>query len=494
MVKRIISLIFLTLFFFTSYIQASPTDTEFIPSNKYFEVALNEISQAKESIKLYMYLVSLSDDEPNSQVFKLLDSLVKAKQRGVAVQVIFDQTLNFDEEQSENNLLQTKNQKAFEFLKKNNIPVFYDESENFTHAKTIVIDEETVIMGSSNWSKTALTKNHEINALIRSKEFAKNVLQDLSSIKPQENVPYSVTPTVPIPRSFLLKKKLLGEMVSESDIRAFDVTLYLYKTSSTNHDQPITLDYEELAKSLSINHMSKEDYRRQIRKVIEKLRDKYKLIEFKKPNRNQNATVKLITDKENTKDPQNQIFIPTTYWRYNWNKELSLAGKVIYLINLSFTSSKPSWSMSRKQISDTFNISESFISQGTMELRKKNLLEVQYDKLEEKRFDERLSNTYTPKDLYDLQELKKRLKNLEEKHGKDKLNRAIEIATIVFEEQNPKTIEYLIDLENQYGQQIIEQASQKIQDKSPDNPKRSAGYLINTIKSMAEQTKKNPSV
>ena len=62
--------------------------------------------------------------------------------------------------------------------------------------------------------------------------------------------------------------------------------------------------------------------------------------------------------------------------------------------------------MSRKQISDTFNISESFISQGTMELRKKNLLEVQYDKLEEKRFDERLSNTYTPKKLYDPEELK----------------------------------------------------------------------------------------
>ncbi len=487
MVKRIAALTFLTLTLFISYAKASPTDTEFIPSNKYFEVALNEISQAKTSIKLYMYLVSLSDDEPNSQVFRLLDSLVQAKQRGVVVQVILDQTLNFGEEQNESNLLQTKNQKAFEFLKKNNISVFYDESENFTHAKTIVIDEETVIMGSSNWSKTALTKNHEVNALVRSKEFARNVLQDLSSIKPQENIPYSVTPTVPIPRSFLLKKKFLGEMVSESDVRTFDVTLYLYKTSFNNPDQSIILDYDELAKSLGIDHMSKQDYRRQIRKVMEKLQDKYKLIEFKKPNRNEDATVKLIINKENTKDPQNLIFIPTTYWRYNWNKELSLAGKVVYLINLSFTGSKPTWSMSRKQISDTFNVSESFISQGTMELRKKNLLEVQYDKLEQKRFDERFSNTYTPKKLYDPEELKKRLKNLEEKHSKEKLNRAVQTASLVFEENNPKTIEYLIDLENQYGPQIIEQASQKIQDKSPDNPKRSAGYLINMIKSMAEK-------
>lgn len=475
----------------TQNLFAQKTDTEYIPSNKYFEVALNEISQAKTSMKLYMYLVSLSDDEPGSQVYKLLDSLVEAKARGVDVEVILDQTLDFRDEQNEENLLRTKNQKAFEFLKRNNIPVFYDEAENFTHAKVIIIDDETVILGSSNWSKTALTKNHEVNALIRSKEFAKGVLEDLSSIKRQDSVPYSVTPTVPIPRDFLLKKKLLGEMVSESDDRAFDMILYLYKISSDNHNQPSTLDYDEFAKSLGIEHMSKEDYRRQIRKVLEKLQNKYQLIDFGKPERNQDAIIRLIKSKEGAESPGNQVLIPTTYWRYNWNNELSLAGKVVYLINLSFTNSKPSWSMSRKQISDTFNISESFISQGTMELRRKNLLEVQYDKLENKRFDERLSSTYTPKELYNLEDLKNKLKNLEEKYGQDKLKRAVRIASTVFEEQNPKTIEYLIDLENQYGPQIIEEASKKIQDKSPDNPKRSAGYLINTIKSMGEEQKQS---
>lgn len=75
--------------------------------------------------------------------------------------------------------------------------------------------------------------------------------------------------------------------------------------------------------------------------------------------------------------------------------------------------------MSRKQLSDTFNISESFISQGTMELRKKNLLEVQYDKLEENRYNERLSSKYTPKELYDPERLKNKLRNFDQKHGKD---------------------------------------------------------------------------
>src|SRR3990167_3514783 len=99
-IKKAIAVVAVTLIYSANLI-AVPTDTEYIPSNKYFEVTLNEISQAKTSIKLTMYLVSLSDDEPGSQVYKLLDSLVQAKARGVDVEVILDQTLNFGEEQSE---------------------------------------------------------------------------------------------------------------------------------------------------------------------------------------------------------------------------------------------------------------------------------------------------------------------------------------------------------------------------------------------------------
>ena len=60
---------------------------------------------------------------------------------------------------------------------------------------------------------------------------------------------------------------------------------------------------------------------------------------------------------------------------------------------------------------------------------------------------------------------------------------------MVFEENNLQTILALIDLEDKYGQAIIEEASKKIAEKNPDNPKRSAGYLINTIKAMAKENK-----
>jgi hypothetical protein len=140
--------------------------------------------------------------------------------------------------------------------------------------------------------------------------------------------------------------------------------------------------------------------------------------------------------------------------------------------------------MARENIAKTYDISESFISDGTRQLRELNLLDVKYGELEGKSYDQRQANEYTPKPIYSPDDVAKELKDLEQKHGKDKLNRAKQTAAIVFEENSLKTIQALIDLEDKYGQAVVEEAAKKISEKNPDNPKRSAGYLINMVKSM----------
>ncbi len=462
-----------------------------IPSSQYFEITLNEINQAKESIQVFMYLISVFPDQPESQANKLVEALIQAKNRGVEVKVILDQNIDFQDETSEQAVYQNKNQQVFELLKRNNITVFFDEADTYTHAKTIIIDNEIVILGSTNWSKAALTKNHEANALIRSKEFAQSLLEDMAKIKHQE-IPPLLTPTVAIPKSFLLEENLLGEMVSQADERAFSTYLYLLSQYTGNEESKLTLSYDKLAEALGIGEMSKEGYRRQINKVLTKLRDKYKLIEFKNPLRNQDAEI-ILKDPGRTKNlyklsEENVLELPTTYWRYGWNKTLSFPAKVMYLITLSYTSqASPSFFMSRDTISKKHHVSESFISDGTRELRKLNHLDIKYGELENLRFDQRQANVYTPKFLYDPEDLKESLRALEQKYGKEKLNRAIQTAAIIFEENNPKTIQALIDLEDKYGQTLVQEAAKKISEKNPDNPKRSTGYLINTIKGMGEK-------
>lgn len=469
----------------TQNLSAYQADVQNISSEKYFDATLNEISQAKSSIFVVMYLVSILPDQPDSRPGQLIGALIKAKDRGVDVKVILDQNIDFEVESTDDAVARNKNQQSYELLKKNDVPVFFDTSETYTHTKAIVIDGETVILGSTNWSKAALTRNNEADVLIKSKELAQSLLEDFKKIRIQENIPASLTPSVVIPKDFLADKNLLGEMSSQSDERSFDVYLYLLKEFNGNAEGTLTLDYDNLAKSIGLGHMSVEDYRRQINKVLDKLQDKYKLIKFQSPKRNQDTKIHLLTDHQT---PQENLNIPTAYWRHNWNKTLSFPAKVMYLINLSYSQVFPTgqFSISRETLSKTHNVSESFISQGNQELRRLNLLDIKYSELEDMKFSQRQPNVYTLQEFYSPEDLKKDLNKLAGRYGKDKLNRAVKTASLVFEEKNPKTIEALIVLEDQYGQSTVEEASKKISEKNVDNPKRSAGYLINTIKSMGK--------
>ena len=473
-------LLFVSIFFLYGQVAFSyQADVENISPDQYFQTTLNELTQAKQSVYVVMYLASVDPTEPNSQVSQLLKALVDAKNRGVQVKVILDQNLDFTDEPGPNEIYKNKNQATFEYLRTNGIEVFYDTAEIYTHAKAIVVDRQVSIFGSTNWSKAALTKNNEVNALIRSKEFSENLINQFNQIKLQEYIPAIVTPSVKIPRDFLTKEKMLGEIVSQSDERTFDVYLYLLGQYNQNKDSKVELNYDNLAVSLGIDKMGKEDYRRQITKILLKLKEKYKLIDFENPTRGQDAEITLKDSKTNSFD------LPTAYWKYLWNRKLNLSAKTMYLIVLSNTGpSSPSISMSREDLSNRYSISESFISDGTKALRIHNLLDVQYSKLEDQNYSNRQPNVYTPKPLYDPSELQKDLIRLGQKEGQDKLQRAADIASVFYEQNNPKAIKVLIDLENQYGQDIIQQASQKIGDKNPDNPKRSLGYLVATIKSM----------
>ena len=486
-IPLLISLLFLFTFQFQNAF-AIQTDTEYIPADKYFETALTEINFAKVSIYLVMYLVSVNPNQPEAQPSQLLNALVKAKDRGVDVKVILDQNINFESDSLDEAVLTNKNQQSYEFLKRSGVPVFFDESQTFTHSKTLIIDNKTVLLGSTNWSKSALTRNHETNLLVRSEELAKNISQDLDRIKLQENVPAILTPSVPISKDFVTDRKLLGKMASSSDERAFDSYLYFLKEFDQNKESTIILDYDNLAKSLGIDKMSPEDYRRQISKVLDKLQGKYKSISFDKPGRNQNTTIKL-QQTQNAEDSQN-IQLPSSYFKFEWNKALSFPAKVMLLVNLYHSQNSPDgrFSISRETLSKTYGLSESFISDGNTELKKLNLLDIEYGSFENNNFSKRQPSIYTPQNLYDPKELDDKLKSLASKHGQEKFQRALDIAKVVFEERNLRTIQTLMDLEDQYGPQIIDEASKKISEKSLDNPRRTAGYLINMIKGMAKET------
>jgi len=93
-------------------------------------------------------------------------TLLDAKKRGVKVEVIIDHSRN------------TEKYTETRFFNNMGIPVYVDSKEAIQHNKVMIIDSETVITGSFNFTKAAEEKNAENLLVIKSKELAKVYLEN----------------------------------------------------------------------------------------------------------------------------------------------------------------------------------------------------------------------------------------------------------------------------------------------------------------------------
>ncbi|MBK8576055.1 MAG: hypothetical protein IPN90_10435 [Elusimicrobia bacterium] len=425
-----------------------------------------------------MYLFTLRPNQSTSPVFQLAESLKKAHDAGVRVEVILDQNINFTEgEDRASDLSEGKNAPAYTFLKAQGIPVYYDDAATYTHSKVVVIDEETVIAGSTNWSDSALTRNQEINFIIRSKEVARDVLATLRAIHRRDPLPNSAISAVEIPGDFLEDEGLLARMTAQNDERAFDTYLYIVKQSS----QSYSINYEDLAQSLNLPLGNRNAYRKQINKVLDKLQHRYGLIDVQTAFNQEAKMMRTVLPSERSAK------IPLGYWSLGWNRRLSFAGKTVFLISQyesEVSTRRPRWSAAQKTLSRRYGVSEGFIRQGIADLRRKNLLEVDYSPFNSHAALPRRPNIYTPNPLYDPAELDRKMEELKIKYGREKFARAQSAAAVVYEDSDLNGIKELIEMETQFGPQKVNAAVKVLGQKNPDNPARTLGYLIGTIRNL----------
>ena len=139
--------------------------TQVITDREYYPTALDLINSADETIHITMYQMKYytSSQYKDSPTNKLIDALIAAKERGIEVKVIIDESTN-ENGNAGNDLIN--------LLRENNIIAKFDKPDTTTHAKLVIIDSKIVLVGSSNWSYFTLTKNHETNVLIKSDKVA----------------------------------------------------------------------------------------------------------------------------------------------------------------------------------------------------------------------------------------------------------------------------------------------------------------------------------
>lgn len=145
-----------TAFFFNTHaadltFNNTPARVYFTPHSGVTRAIVKEIDNASMEILVQAYSLSSSS---------ITKALVNAKRRGVEVSVIFD-----------------KNQKkskrtAATALVKSDIPVYFENKYPVAGSNVMIIDKETVITGSSGFTKTAEKKNTGDLLIIKSKELA----------------------------------------------------------------------------------------------------------------------------------------------------------------------------------------------------------------------------------------------------------------------------------------------------------------------------------
>lgn len=105
------------------------------------------IRAAEKSIDVEMYLFNYRP---------LAEELAIAKARGVKVRVILEPRLSGAE-----------NLEMIEYLRSRDVEARWASLDyKLTHAKMMIIDGKQVLVGSTNWSNSALNKNREYSVLI----------------------------------------------------------------------------------------------------------------------------------------------------------------------------------------------------------------------------------------------------------------------------------------------------------------------------------------
>lgn len=149
-----------------------PADVTPLNDAGYFKTVYSLFAKAKSSIYVIMYQARWYDEYSDSLSNKLINSLITAKKRGVNVRVILDKP--YKDEKSDSKEV---NEKVRNVLSKNGIKVYFDSEKVTTHSKIIIVDGRYSIVGSTNWSYYALSKNNETNVLIDSEQVAKEYIK-----------------------------------------------------------------------------------------------------------------------------------------------------------------------------------------------------------------------------------------------------------------------------------------------------------------------------
>ena len=112
---------------------------------EYPDEIIEDVQNAKNSIKILMYEWRWYSHQPGARIQKLNQEIIRAAKRGVRVKAVLNDT------------------SILPILKENGIDARVTNVQRTMHIKLVVIDEKYVFVGSHNFSINGFELNHEMS-------------------------------------------------------------------------------------------------------------------------------------------------------------------------------------------------------------------------------------------------------------------------------------------------------------------------------------------
>lgn len=129
---------------------------ETVDTRNYGAILCELLRQAKRSVHVVMYRASYYPAYRESLSNEILYELTDALGRGLDVKVLLDDCSYYPESAR-------ANLEAALYLHLHGVDVRFDDPTQTTHAKLVLIDEKSVLLGSTNWNYYSLEKNNEVD-------------------------------------------------------------------------------------------------------------------------------------------------------------------------------------------------------------------------------------------------------------------------------------------------------------------------------------------
>ncbi len=124
-------------------------------NQEYYHALKKDLRNAQRNITVHMYSMIYDFDDSRDWANNLIKELVNAKNRGVNVLVFLEYRTHYGWEDD--------NIEAYTYLTDRGVDVRLDYEEDTDHMKLLIIDENTLYIGSHNWSESGLYYNNEVS-------------------------------------------------------------------------------------------------------------------------------------------------------------------------------------------------------------------------------------------------------------------------------------------------------------------------------------------